>query len=185
MTENPFATAESWDVGGGFLTAGDHICEILEIDGTGTSSGNHPQIEVKVGNAEGEIRDWIVVIPTTIGKVVQLTDAAEIERPSDDEVVPEGTGFRLAPAYLNRLLGKKVGVIVRQEPDRQDPTKMRDRVKGYVPAHKIKPSDVPMNTGIPVAAGGFPGTATSDDDIPFLWDGPRDFDARYHANRGL
>lgn len=140
---NPFATEEAWDVNTGtFLGIGDHVCEVREIDGTGNSSGNHPQIEVKVANGDGEIRDWIVVIPSTIGKVIQLTDACGLRRPNDEEVVPEGTGFRLADAYLQQLVGKRVGVIVRGEPDRNDPQRIRERVKGYVDAGKIAASDV-------------------------------------------
>jgi hypothetical protein len=164
MSENPFATEKAWAVGEGILPAGDHVVEVLEASGTGTSSGGYPQIEVKVGNADGEIRDWIVVIPSTIGKVVQLTDAVGLPRPEDAQVEADGPGFRLDPKYLDQLIGKKVGVLVRQEPDRNDPTKMRDRVKGYVPASDIGPSDVPADTA-GLGNGGSP--ATDDEDIPF------------------
>lgn len=176
MSANPFATEQAWDVGGGFLGKGDHICEVLEIDGspTQTSSGGHPQIEVKVGNGDGEIKDWIVVKENTIGKVVQLTDACGVERPTDAQVRPEGTGYRLDPAYLATLVGKKVGVIVREEPNKLDPTAPpRDRVKGFVPVHKIKaPADIPVDTSgyAPTEAFGatFPSAvANAEDDIPF------------------
>lgn len=172
---NPFANEEAWNVSGGFLGSGDHVVEILEIDGTGNSSGGHPEIHLKVGNGEGEIQDWIQVTQNSIGKVVQLTDAAQIERPSDDDVRAEGTGYRLSEAYLNKLLGKKLGVIVRPEQDRMNPGQTRDRVKGYVLAEKIKKSDVPAGGGpdwggFPAQqpGGGFPAQQPrTDDDIPF------------------
>jgi hypothetical protein len=162
MTENPFATEKAWAVGEGILPAGDHVVEVLEASGTGTSSGGYPQIEIRVGNADGEIRDWIVVIPTTIGKVVQLTDAVGLDRPTDAQVEADGPGYRLDPKYLDQLIGKKVGVLVRQEADRNDPTKMRDRVKGYVPHGDIGPSDVPADT-----SGLSDAKPADDEDIPF------------------
>jgi hypothetical protein len=168
---NPFATEEAWDVSNGFLGSGDHVVEIREIDGSGNSSGGHPEIHLRVGNNDGEIQDWIQVTQNSIGKVVQLTDAAKIERPGDDDVRAEGTGYRLSEAYLNKLLGKTLGVIVRPEQDRMNPGQTRDRIKGYVVAEKIKKSDVPAPTGGPAAAfagGGFPAAApATDDDIPF------------------
>jgi hypothetical protein len=83
MSDNPFASASAWDVRTGqMLPAGRHVCEVYEIEGGGNSSGGYPQIELKVGNADGEMRDWIVVLPSTIGKVVQLTDALRRRRSS-------------------------------------------------------------------------------------------------------
>jgi hypothetical protein len=172
MSTNPFVTEEAWAVSS-FLPAGDHVCKVLEIDGEGNSSGQHPQIEIKVGNMMGEIRDWIVVIPATIGKVIQFTDAVGLRRPTDEEVTPEGTGYRLDPKYLALAVDQEVGVMVRAEPDRNDPSKTRDRVKGYVDAAKIKPSDLPSSTNVassaPTVVGefSFPSAVKSDDDIPF------------------
>jgi hypothetical protein len=166
---NPFATESAWDVrtGGTILPEGDHVCEITEIDGGGNSSGGYPQIEVRLGNADGEIRDWIVVLPTTVGKVVQLIEAVGLERPDDDQVHVDGAGFRLDPKYLDQLYGKKVGVIVRSEPDRKTPGVMRDRVAGYKPASEIAASDVTP----PGAADSFKhdagSTAQADKKIPF------------------
>ena len=165
MAENPFATEEAWEVSTGtMLPEGDHFVKVIEIDGTGTSSGGHPQIELRVGNAEGSIRDWIVVIPSTVGKVVQLTDALGLERPSDAEVKEEGTGYRFSQTYLGKLIGKPVGVVIRDEPDRMDPSKTRTRVQGYVPA-----SDVPAP---PIDGGGnaseaFAPAKDDKDEIPF------------------
>jgi hypothetical protein len=141
---NPFASEQAWEVNDSpILGHGDYVCTINVKDGKGNSSGGHPQVEINLEDdgGAGYITDWIVVIPATIGKWVQLTDAAGVDRPADDEVTPEGTGFRFKASYLVKLDGKKVGVIVRSEPNRNDPTKPpKDRVKGYVPADQIVPT---------------------------------------------
>jgi hypothetical protein len=171
-SENPFATEEAWSVStGGILPAGEHLVEIYEVEGDGTSSGGYPQIVVKASNADGSITDWIVVIPSTIGKVVQLTDAAGLERPTDAQVEADGPGYRLDPKYVAKLVGKQVGVVVRDEADRNDPTKIRQRVAGWVAPGVVKKSDVPSD------ASDFQAPATvSDDDIPFRWDGAVEYD---------
>jgi hypothetical protein len=172
-TANPFATEEAWNVSTGtILPAGNHACKVLSIDGSATSSGGHPQVDIVTGNDEGQITDWRVVIPTSIGGFVQFTDAVGLPRPADDEVKPDGTGFRIKQEYLDQAVGKDVGVVVRSEPDRNDPNKTRDRVKGYVPVSEIDnepttPSASYADTN--VAGHSFPaavGTKT-DDDIPF------------------
>ncbi len=159
---NPFATAEPWGLndGGGILPPGDHVVTVKDIE-TGTSSGGHPQIIVSAGNDNGSARDWIVVIPTTLGRVTQLSSACGVPIPQDDEVTPEGTGFRLSESYLEKFVGKQVGVRMHQEPDRLDPQKMRDRVSGWCPAADFIGSDVPSNG----AAAAFAPPVT--DDIPF------------------
>jgi hypothetical protein len=147
--ENPFASERAWTVseGGEILPAGEHLVEIEEVDGGNKSSGGHPQIEVRLSNNEGQIRDWIVVIPATIGRVAMFTDAAGLDRPSDAQVTAEGSGYRLDARYLDQLIGRKVGVVVRDEKDRNDPTRTRQRVAGYVPASSVAgKSDVPSDT---------------------------------------
>jgi hypothetical protein len=163
--ENPFASERAWTVseGGEILPAGEHVVEIEEADGGGKSSGGYPQIEVRLSNNEGQIRDWIVVIPATIGRVAMFTDAAGLERPTDEQVTAEGAGYRLDPRYLDQLIGRKVGVVVRDEKDRNDPSRTRQRVAGYVPADSIAKSDVPSDT-----SGFEPAKQlVADDDIPF------------------
>lgn len=167
---NPFAD-QPWETSGSpILSEGDHLVTLHSVDGNGTTSGGHPQIEVKMGNAQGEITDWIVVIPTSLFRPVALFAAAGLEKPTDEQVVPDGTGYRIDPNYLGRLVGKQVLVIVRKEPDRNDPTKQRDRVKGYREPGDVA-SDVPadmsgLGGGTPVAAAAAPGSVP-DDDIPF------------------
>lgn len=190
--QNPFASEEAWEVWSGFLPAGDHICNVREIDGSGTSSGGHPQVEIKVGNGQGEIRDWIVVIPKTIGKVVQFTDSVGLDRPTDEQVVPDGTGFRLAPGYLAKAVDREVGVLVRSEADRLDPSKTRERIQGYCEPSKIAPSDVTPSSYTSSKAGQyeFPSAAAAadkqnaDDKIPFHNDGFPSYEKRReHRNR--
>lgn len=189
---NPFAQAEAWEVGTSAILAadmdtghglGNHLCTITEVDGSAVSGSGSPTIIVKTGNSQGDITNWLTVLPQTIGKVVNLTDAAGIDRPSDEQVRPDGPGFRLDDKYLQQLIGKQVGVIVRKEKDNRDPTKPdRDRVKGYVEPDKLSPrsgngSDVtPASAFQPTqiagmefasAIGGQPAQTAVDDDIPF------------------
>jgi hypothetical protein len=187
---NPFAEAEAWDVSGGQILSArpePYLCTIESVDGTASSSRGNPQIDVKLVANEGSITDWVVVLPQTLGRVVQLTDAVGLPRPKDEEVAPDGEGFRLHPQYLASMVGKQVGVFVNAERDQMDPTKMRDRVRSYCPAadaQKAQPaggggpawggtpaaqhtgSPGPGGTFFPAATGAKPANAI-DDDIPF------------------
>jgi hypothetical protein len=162
LDNNPFATTDAWEPSAdAILPAGDHVVKVLDIDGSGNSSGGHPQVELRMGNAQGSLRDWIVVIPSTVGKVVQLFEALGLERPTDDQVVQDATGWRFDPKYLDQAFERSVGVIVREEPDRNDPSRMRTRVKGYVKADTIG-SDVTD----PGAAQAF-SSQPADSEFPF------------------
>lgn len=154
---NPFQTETAWEVGDSILPPGDHVVTVKAVDGTGTTSGGYPQIEVDMANASGQIRDWIAVNDRTIGRVVQLTDACDVPRPVDGHVTREGEGYRLDPAYLSNLVGKEIGVRVYEEPDNLDPAKKRTRVKGYLKTGEMKGDS-------PAAVFAAP---SSDDDIPF------------------
>jgi hypothetical protein len=162
---NPFAQESAWDVSElPILPAGDHVVEVASVDGTGWSKNGYPQIEVKAKNDDGMVTDWIVVIPSTIGRVVQLTEALGLDRPKDNQVSEDREGYRLDANYLKAMVGRKVGVIVRDEPRRDDPSKTRTTIKGWVPVEKLNDSGTP--TG-PVAMGK-PGKPASDDDLlPF------------------
>lgn len=117
--------AEAWK-GGGVLPAGYHTVKIEDAK-EGTSSGGHPQFELEFGNDTGSIRDWLVVVPTTIGKVKQLVDATGIEL-ADEEIT------------AGMLQGRRLMIHVRMEPH-QDPAKgERARVNEYLP---LKNGDVP------------------------------------------
>lgn len=142
---------DTWE-GGEILPPGTYVCQIDEAQ-EGTSSGGHPQIELSLralGSEHngGTIRDWIVVLDTTLGKVKSLLEAASVR-------IPEGD-FDLDPTILE---GQRVQILVREEPYEQ---KLRSKVKGYSP---------PPTNGAPgvheplVASAG--SQSRIDDDIPF------------------
>lgn len=141
---NPFQSTEAWEVQlEQILPAGNYVAKIDEAS-DGTSSGGYPQIELKMTNALGAIRDWMVITETSIGKVVALAQAAGVALPIDDDIVDQNS-LRLKQVWIDRLVGKTVGIVVRDEPDYKDPTKIRQRVQGYVDPSRIAsaPSDIP------------------------------------------
>jgi hypothetical protein len=139
---NPFQSADPWEVSlDQLLPAGNHVVVIEEAE-MGTSSGKHPQIEIKLRNSYGAIRDWMVITEASVGKVVALAQAVEVDLPTDNDIEQ---GLALKQVYVDRFVGKKVGIVVRDEPDYKDPTKTRPRVQGYVEAKRIKASDIPPN----------------------------------------
>ncbi|CAB4197815.1 hypothetical protein UFOVP1313_33 [uncultured Caudovirales phage] len=167
---NPFAV-EAWDVssaGGSadsFLGAGDHVVTVQEVDGTTTSSGGYPQIELRLGNESGSIRDWLVITPSTYGKIAQVIQALGVELP-DAETEISQDDHRVAQGYLDGWIGKSVGVIARDEPAYNDPSKMRTRIKGYVSVDKITPA--PASNGGDVQGQAFaPANSGIDADLPF------------------
>lgn len=163
MSTFDFQAAEAWKVSDAMLPPGDHLVTIVNPI-VSESSGGYPQIELRVENAQGSLRDWIVILPSTIGKVVSVFDAAGVARPQEGEFDPE-TG-RLTDATVDRLHNRRVGVVVRQEPDNRDPTKLRTRIQGYVDVSQIG-SDIPADTsGLPVAPSSSR-PPNEDDRVPF------------------
>jgi hypothetical protein len=145
MSFNPFGAAEAWSVStDDLLPIGNHRCKIESVeDATGKSSPFNPQAIVQLRGANGGIKDWIVYHDEFLSKIVSIYDAAQIERPQVGEFDPDNK-FRLTQACLNRLVGKEVGVVVREEEDnRPDHAgEMRRRVKGYVLAADVD-ADIP------------------------------------------
>lgn len=133
---NPFHTTDPWEVQTETIFGpGNYVVTIQDAQG-GTSSGGHPQIELKLVNDQGAIRDWLVITDAAIGKVVALCNATGLPLPEDDDLEP-GEHLRLKQVYIDRLVGLKTGVVVRDEPDYKDPTRMRSRVQGYVDPSRI------------------------------------------------
>jgi hypothetical protein len=124
---NPFATEDAWEVStGDLIPVGDFVCSIESV-ATGRSGGNYPQIE-------------LVITPNTIGKVVQLLKACGAGTPPD-EVVRED--YAIEESWLRKnVLGKRVGVIVREEEKYNDPGKFVPKIRGYVEPDRINASDV-------------------------------------------
>lgn len=131
--------AEAWTAST-LLEVGWHDVEIVEAE-DGVSRNGHPQVRLRVSNADGDIQDWLVYTEATKGKFVQVLEAAG---------VPPGSGEWEFPT--ERLLGKKVRVKVGEEPDYNDPTRNRRRVQAY--------------TG-PDAAATATAPAKQDSDLPF------------------
>jgi hypothetical protein len=144
------AATEAWS-GGVMIPPGKHVVTVQEA-AEGKSSGNFPQIELRLEASDGaSIRDWIVVIPQTYGKVKQLFEAA-------GKPIQDGQEEVTAQA----LLGCRLLITVQEKPDRVDPSKTRTRVEAYEP--------VPGQAGVPSAS--YPpataqGAGAINDDIPF------------------
>lgn len=157
---NAFHNTEAWEVSTErILGEGNHIVDIKDAH-MSTSSGGHPQIELEFGNTEGKIRDWLVITDASIGKVVQLVQSVGMALPEDDDI--EG-GLRLKQVYVDRLVGHKVGIVVRDEPSYKDPEKTISRVQGYVDPARLKGSDVPSNGN----AYRHPAPQADDKPVPF------------------
>lgn len=136
-----FNPDESWDAGTQLLPKGDHVCEIREIQaGQSTSSGGYPMVVVRVGNEAGELKDWLVISsPATFGKFTALVLAAgipEADWPKPDQDFDSSTG-RIKQEYADKLQGRKVGVVVREDYDNSTPPKLRPEVAGYTDPTKI------------------------------------------------
>lgn len=145
---------EAWS-GAGILPPGTHVCRIEDAE-EGESSGGHPQIQLDLRAITGEheggtIRDWIVVIPATLGKVRAVLEAADVE-------IPEGAFELDASVFVGRL----VRIVVREEPS-PDGTR-RARVKAYE-----RPDGAELRSDVPADMSGLPGNgqAKGDDRIPF------------------
>lgn len=152
---------ETWSAGV-TLPPGRHLCEITSVE-EGTSSGGHDQLILEmtaVAGPEvgGTIRDWIVVVPTTYGKVRQILEAAGIEIEGGDWEIPVG-----------RLNGARVAILVRMEKKEmgQHAGKEFAQVAAY---DRPKDSDIQAGSDVPADTAGFSngsGSARRDDDIPF------------------
>jgi len=162
---NPFAV-EAWEAeGDAYLRAGDHVVTVAEADGTTTSSGGYPQIELRLENDGGSIRDWIVITPATYGKIAQVIQAIGAELPDENQHISKDD-HRIAQAYLDaQWVGKQVGIIAREEPGYNDPSKMWTKIKGYVSVDKIVPGATPPVSNAGDVQGGFGTNGNSD--IPF------------------
>jgi hypothetical protein len=156
---NPFQSTEPWEVSlDRMLPPGNHVVDIAEAQ-DGTSSNDNPQIELRLANAEGAIRDWLVITEGTVSKIVALAQAAGVPLPEDDDLAEPGISLRLKQSWIDKLFNKKVGIVIREEPDYKDPTKTRSRVQGYVNYKRVLGSTAPN--------GAHTAAAKPTDDIPF------------------
>jgi hypothetical protein len=188
-----FNPDQRWEVSTDIILGpGNHICDIREITaGPDTTSKNgYPEVRLKLANEHGSLRDWITISSTTtFGQFTSLVLAAGFP---ESEWPQAGTDFdptngMIYQAYADKLLGKVVGVVAREEPDYRNPEKTRTRVKGYVPPSEIEGSDATPTgaAGEFVTFGSNPAApAVAEDDIPFLNDGFQSRDqVREHHSR--
>lgn len=160
---NPFQQAEPWEVSlDTLLPVGNHVVTIAEAT-PGESSGKHFQIELRLENQQGSIRDWMVITPNSAGKVVALANAAHVDLPADEDVI-DTAKLVLSDSYVHQFVGQRVGVVIREEQDYQDPTKMRLRVQGYVDPDRVKPSS---DVTSPVMTSSFRSAPAPNVEVPF------------------
>ena len=161
---NPFQQADPWEVSlDSLLPAGNHIVRIEEAT-AGESRNKFFQIELRLVNDDGAIRDWMVVTEASVGKVVALANAAKVNLPADTDII-DTAKMSLSDEYLFQFVGKTVGIVVRDEQDFKDPTQMRPRVQGYVDPTRITQSDATSAA----SAGSFkaPPNSKKDVEVPF------------------
>lgn len=180
-TENPFADVEAWDVtggGGNYLPNGNHIVTIrIADDATARTSGN-PQIYVEIEDDRGrEKKHWVNYHANFLSQVVAVFDAAGIDRPQDGEFDPENN-FRLTEGCRKRLIGKKVGVVMRDGDPSQKDGKIYPEVKGFTTVERLKEmgeqdmasSYDPAANDVPIDTAGLPNATpppADDSEIPF------------------
>lgn len=129
---------------------GSYPCTLTEIK-AGQSSGGHDQLEMSWtvlggSHAGAEVRDWLVVVPATRGKVVNLLQSCGKDIPAE---------FDLA-ADAGSLQGSNATVVLRQEPSFKNPDRMVTRVAGYKPLSESAAAAAAGNGGVPAG-----------DDLPF------------------
>jgi hypothetical protein len=122
----------------------------IESAEEGTTSNGNPQIEMQFAGGGGTIRDWLVVIEKTMGKVAQLLDAVRIDR----------TGIDAIDAKM--LEKRSLYIYVGEEPDQKNPGKTRRRVQSYA-------AKLPDGASLPADTNGLGGSGPegADEDIPF------------------
>jgi hypothetical protein len=116
----------------GTLGRGRHTVRITRAE-TGTSLRGSAQVEVWLENGEASIRDCVVITPETIGRIVSLIDAASLPRPFGDDVEDPYTG-KLSQSYCDKLVGRRVHILVREERTGDDPPRTRRIITGYHPS---------------------------------------------------
>lgn len=144
---------EAW-TGGALLPVGRHAVRIDSVDDSTTSRNGHPQLVVEMSNEQGNIKDWIVVTPAAYGGVKMFLEALGFAIGEGDWETPE-------PA---EIVGRRALIQVTEEPNKNDPSKMRKLVASYMPVTAAGGGNVEGDTnGLP--EGDF--QEVPDEDIPF------------------
>jgi hypothetical protein len=123
------------------LPKGNWLCAIEEVENE-TSSGGFPMLKLVLDADEGRQWDNVVISPAefSIAKLLGLIDATGVARPDPEKGEIDPKDGRLSTGYIGKLIGRKVGVIVRDEEDnREDHAgEWRPRVKGYITPEMLK-----------------------------------------------
>jgi hypothetical protein len=165
-----FNNTESWDVSTGeYLMAGNHVVTIQDIE-PGKSTRDNPQIRMTFGNANGIQKDRLTITEATFGKVVALAQATGVAPTEEEQAYFQENNGEPPASWLKRLLGKRLGIVVRMEDDQNGERNERTgevlqwaRVKGYVTAESIAPSSDLGPAPQMAAQGG----AAEDKSLPF------------------
>jgi hypothetical protein len=141
---SPFDEAEAWEGGKALFDEGSHVVTISSAEGDTSQSGN-PMIVFNFEDDTHSIRDWVGYHPDFLAKIVAVFDAAGVKRPQDGEFDPQDS-FRLTDKTIARLVGKQLGILVRNEPDnRSDHAgEMRPKVQGYTKPAEVEAEEDPF-----------------------------------------
>jgi hypothetical protein len=160
---NPFEQSEGWEVSlGQYLGVGNHLVTINAAADASAKSNGKPQLHLEMSNEMGEKQDWVNYSSENLRKIVGLCQATDLALPQDGEFDPNDD-CRLTEKYIKRFVGRKVGIVVREE---EYQGKKSARVQGYVHTSKLSGDDLPADTR------GFAGVASSsakadEPDVPF------------------
>lgn len=160
-----FDLSESQEAASAFalIPAGNHVVTITKAV-AGISSGGYDQIELEFENRQGDqMRDWKVLTDGSTPFVLQLLDSAGMERPGVVEPKSEEWSN-----YLAKLVGRKVGAIIRDEPHYDPGKRAQGQTQRRVQAYCL-PEELPTEADVPPDTEGLVQTtsAKADDDIPF------------------
>lgn len=189
---NPFEETEAWDVSTDrYLGEGNHLVRIEEAEDSTSNQGN-PMIILVMKDRSGALaKERMGYHGGFLDKVVGLYKSCGLSLPKEGEFDP-GDNCRLTAAKIKQLVGKQVGAVIRNEPDRDKPGKFWPRVKGFVEPSRIADAgatngfgdqDVPIDSEF--AATGASSQPMADEDIPFKREElPSEFAAWHgHENR--
>jgi hypothetical protein len=123
------------------LPKGNYVLKITEVDNTRSNNSNaYPMLKLRLESAVGVQWDNVVISPSefSVQKLLGLIDSAGLARPVPGTDIDEKDG-KLSEAFASKLIGKMVGVIVRDEEDNRPDHigEFRPRVKGYRPPEEI------------------------------------------------
>jgi len=174
VSTNPFDETEAWEpyLDKYISEEGNYVFTIVEAEDATSQTSKMPQLFLQLEAREGKIRDWVNYRhdeeKQQLDKVLAVYKAAEVQTPQEGEFDP-ADHCRLSSGCIARLVGRKVGGVVRLEDSFKDPTKQVLRIQGYVPSNRIT-DDMPADTAnLPdVGAAAAANAGGSDDlDIPF------------------